>query len=113
VIFVGHGNDVASFVRNRFQAQKKAAGSRFFGRRPQPFGTYGIGDLDGQIPTRQNLHFSADHSIPFVARRSRGFFCLDRVDAAPFQDIAHEQLGLGLVHGWIEKINRGRGSDAQ
>ncbi len=26
--------------------------------------------------------------------RSRGFLCLDRVDAASFQNIAHQQLGL-------------------
>src|SRR5206468_10079392 len=50
-----------------------------------------LGDLHGQIPTSQNLDFSVDDSIGVVARRGRGFFCLDRVYCASFQNIAHQR----------------------
>jgi hypothetical protein len=70
--------------------------------------------LHRQIPTAQNLHFSADHSI--VADRrglGRGVRTFDGVDRASFQNITHQQYGLGLVHSRVEKIKRCRSADAQ
>ena len=44
------------------------AGEQVLGRWQQSLGTECLGNLHGQIPTGQNLDFSADHSIRFGAR---------------------------------------------
>jgi hypothetical protein len=70
--------------------------------------------LDRQIPTGKNLHFSADHSV-VAARRGlgRGVRAVDGVDGAPFQNITHKQLGIGLVRARIKEIKSRCSADAQ